>query len=200
MAEQSQEITLKARSPLQDMAVSIDNISSDKVSLKEGPLQTHITLRGNPDDKAFLEGVKRALGVALPTKPNMAASKGDVDVLWMGPDEWLILASEGEAPRLMSTLRVMLSHQIFALVDVSDNRTSLTLSGPSAWDVLNKGSHLDFPHRSWKKGMVAQSTYGRAQVVFWQTDKKTEFRLLVRNSFSAYLATFLMDAMAEYNS
>ena len=200
MAEQHQEITLQARSPLQDMAASMQTLSCDRVALHEGPLQTQMTLRGNADDKAFLEGTKRALGVALPVKPNTAASKGDIDVLWMGPDEWLILAPEGEAPRLVSTLKVMLSHQVFALVDISDNRTSLTLSGPQAWAVLNKSSHLDFHPRTWKKGMVAQSTFGRAQVIFWQTDKKPEFRLLVRNSFAAYLATFLMDAMAEFNS
>jgi sarcosine oxidase subunit gamma len=168
------------------------------VKLAEVPFKTQLTLRGNADEKTFVDGVKRALGVALPTKANTVNSKGEIDILWMGPDEWLILAPEGEATRLMSTLKVMLSDQLIALVDVSDNRTMLTLSGSASWDVLNKGAHLDFHPRSWKKGMIAQSTYGRAQVIFWQSGNEPEFRLLVRNSFAEYLATFLMDAMAEF--
>jgi sarcosine oxidase subunit gamma len=198
MAEQIQEITLEARSPLMDMAARMANVSSDRVKLAEVPFKTQLTLRGNADEKTFVDGVKRALGVALPTKANTVNSKGEIDILWMGPDEWLILAPEGEATRLMSTLKVMLSDQLIALVDVSDNRTMLTLSGSASWDVLNKGAHLDFHPRSWKKGMIAQSTYGRAQVIFWQSGNEPEFRLLVRNSFAEYLATFLMDAMAEF--
>ncbi|PLW78619.1 sarcosine oxidase subunit gamma [Cohaesibacter celericrescens] len=199
MAEPTTEI-LTAQSPLQHKAQDFLAASSDRILLAEIPNLTQLNLRGDGNDKAFLAGTKKAIGIALPTKPNSVAEKGDIAALWLGPDEWLIVSKETESHRLISTLKVMLSDVVFTVVDVSDNRTVLSLSGADSWAVLNKGAMLDFHPRHWHKGQCASSLYGRCQVIFWQRSKQPEFYLFVRSSFADYCASYILDAMREFIS
>jgi sarcosine oxidase, subunit gamma len=109
-------------------------------------------------------------------------------VLRLGPDEWLVVAPEDAAPELHGD----------AVVDVSGWRTTLELSGPRARDVLAKGCSLDLHPSVFGVGAHAQTLLAQAQAIVWLVDEEPVFRLLVRSSFAAYVATWLLDAMAEY--
>jgi sarcosine oxidase, subunit gamma len=110
------------------------------------------------------------------------------DVLRLGPDEWLVVAPEDGAPELHGD----------SVVDVSGWRTTLELSGPRARDVLAKGCSLDLHPSAFARGDCAQTLLAQAQAIVWLVDEEPVFRLLVRSSFAAYVATWLLDAMAEY--
>ena len=43
-----------------------------------------------------------------------------------------------------------------------------------------------------------QTSLAKANVILHQTDEAPSYEITVRNSFSVYLATWLLDAMAEY--
>ena len=49
----------------------------------------HLSLRGSGE--RFLDACEAALGVRPPTAPNTVASSGTLSVLWLGPDEYLIV-------------------------------------------------------------------------------------------------------------
>ena len=192
--------TLTATSPLAGYDEALSAASSDILMVEEKPLLTQINVRGDASDKAFLDGIRKAIGFALPTGANQANEKGDTAALWLGPDEWLVISTENDPQRLVSSLRVMTSDKHVSIIDVSDNRTCLSLSGKEAWAVMNKLSRLDFHPRSWKKGQCAQTTIGRAQVIIWQRNRKPVFDILMRNSFARYVADFAMDAMLEFKA
>ena len=51
---------------------------------------TLIDLRGDPQDPAFLASARASLGAGLPLTPNTTAAGANCEVLWLGPDEWLL--------------------------------------------------------------------------------------------------------------
>jgi len=63
------------------------------ISIREITERGMIDLRGLTTDAAFMAAVKDVLGVDLPVKPRTSASWGDVRVLWLSTDQWLILSS-----------------------------------------------------------------------------------------------------------
>ena len=138
------------------------------------------------------------IGAHPPTEPNTAvvSDDGTRHVLWLGPDEWLILGEPGTAPALERALREAIGDGHGAVVDVSANRTTLSVSGPRARELLAFGCALDLDERRFKPGMCAQTLLARANVIIVPVGPAVEpaFRLLVRPSFAAYLAAWLTDA------
>lgn len=190
------------RSPLAARAADMRAASTSAVAIREVPFVTQLDLRGDSEDKDFLKTARKILGTPLPAAPNRVREKGEISALWLSPDEWLLMTSEEDASRLMSTFKVMFSDKFFALTDVSDNRTMLELSGPDSWSVLSKAGTLDYHPRAWKRADCAQTLLGSAQAIVWmkKEGKNPIFNLLVRNSFADYLATLLIDAMQEFKA
>ncbi|HEV7909113.1 MAG TPA: sarcosine oxidase subunit gamma family protein [Pseudonocardiaceae bacterium] len=186
-------VALLRRSPLADRAETLAAASSDAVTLTEVPFLTAVNLRVDPDSDAARR-VGERLGTPLPDAPNTVADAGSRCVLWLGPDEWLVVGPDGDAPALLA----LLGDEPDSVVDVSANRTTVQVSGPSARDLLEKGCTLDLHPRAFGVGRCAQSTVAKAQVVLWQTADTPVYRLLVRGSFSGYLADWLIDAAGEY--
>lgn len=198
MAEYPVVSEISRRSSLAHLKTLMENGSSSRVELREEPFWGQINLRGNPENPEFLSAVQGVLGFDLPLQPNSTRRVGRRMALWLGPDEWMLVVPDGEEIALIPSLRAALDGQHISLVDVSDNRTVLVLTGPAVWTVLNKGCSLDLAPVSWSKGRCAQTLYGRAQVLIAQTGDEPQFKLFVRTSFADYLMRFLLDAMREF--
>jgi sarcosine oxidase, subunit gamma len=169
---------------------------AERIRLDEAPFLTQITLRVAPESAAAA-AVAGVLGAPLPTTPNTTAVAGDVEVLWMGPDEWLVVAPDG-ADGLLASLEQAVDTEHATVVDVSDQRTAIDVAGPDARDLLLKGCALDLHPRAFGAGRCAQTLLARAQVVLVQRSDEPAYRLFVRASFAAYLGEWLLDAAAEY--
>ena len=128
------------------------------------------------------------LGVPVPA-PNRVTTVGKRAVLWLGPDEYLVVAADGDDVSEVTGESV---------VDVSANRTTIELSGPHARDVLEKGMSIDLHPRAFGPGQCAQTLLARAQVILRQVDEKPTYHVLVRGSFAPYLADWLVDASKEF--
>ncbi|MFF9040407.1 sarcosine oxidase subunit gamma [Streptomyces sp. NPDC014892] len=163
------------------------------VTLTEWPFLTMVNLRVDPVSDAAGR-IEKALGAALPGRCGETTTSGPHTVLWLGPDEWLVVShTDGTA-----VLRQALGNAPGSVVDVSANRTTLELSGPAARQVLEKGCPLDLHPRSFTPGQAVYTTVGPIAVVLWQVDDSPTYRLLPRSSFADYLARWLIDAMSEY--
>lgn len=197
MADQAM-LTELAQSPLAAMA---DELAAGSVSgargvrLAERPFATMISVRVAPDSPAAA-AIGDVLGTPLPARCGEVAAAGAHSVLWLGPDEWLIV-SESPAADLLPALAGRIQGQHAAVVDVSANRTILELDGPSARRVLEKGCPIDLHPRAFGPGRAVTTTLARIPLVLWQTGEHS-YRLLPRSSFSAYVATWLLDAMREF--
>jgi len=130
------------------------------------------------------------LGVPVPA-PNRFATVGERAVLWLGPDEYLVVAPDGD------DVAELTGESAESLVDVSANRTTIELSGPHARDVLGKGMSIDLHPRAFGPGHCAQTLLARAQVILRQVDDRPTYHVLVRGSFAPYLADWLVDASKE---
>jgi sarcosine oxidase subunit gamma len=181
---------LRARSPLEGVALP--------ARVRELPFLAQLDLRADPADADLMARLTRALGARPPTEPNTAivSDDGTRHVLWLGPDEWLIVAEPETGPALESDIRDAIGDGRGALVDVSANRTTLSVSGPRARDLLAFGCSIDLDERRFKPGMCVQTLLARANVIIVPVGPAVEpaFRVLVRPSFAVYLAAWLTDA------
>ena len=177
------------RSPLDGVAL-IDGI-------REVPSLAQLDVRLNPADDEARETVESVVG-SLPIEPNTVRGGAEAAVLWLGPDEWLIVGPPDGEAALQSQLHDALGDHVgrVAIVDVSANRTTLELRGPRARELLEFGCPIDLHPRGFGPGRCAQTLLARANVLIWFVTDEPEpvYRLLVRPSFATYVAAWLVDA------
>lgn len=164
------------------------------VVLGEGRIRGLLVLRGNGASTEFRGAVSTTLGLEPVVEPLTTARRRDVSMLWLGPDEWLVVTPDRRVERIERTLRDALDGQHAALTDVSHSRTILTLSGPEARAVLAKGCPLDFHPRVFGPGRCAQSRLAKCQMLIHQTSAAPAFEIYVHRSFAQYAWTWLEDA------
>ena len=166
-------------------------------AIRELPYLTQVNLRGDVADSAFAGAVRGVLGCDLPATANTWAGVSDCQAIWLGPDEWLLVAAQGRNESLVPALRAALDGVHHAVTDVSANRTTLEITGPDARLVLSKGCTLDLHAQSFGPRKAAQTLLAKSQVILQSLGAASAFRLYVRNSFAHYLATWLTGAAAE---
>jgi sarcosine oxidase subunit gamma len=188
------------RSPLGHLAdvFTEHSIAGERgVRLRELPFLAQLDIQLQPHGTAA-QRLGRVLGTPLPTGPNTVTQAGHHRVLWLGPEEWLVVGPDGSAHATAELLRAALEDEPGSVVDVSANRTTLELAGPAAREVLEKGCALDLHPRTFGPGACAQTLLARVNVILHQVDAEPCYRLLVRGSFAPYLSDWLLDAMEEY--
>ncbi|MFJ1707077.1 sarcosine oxidase subunit gamma [Kitasatospora sp. NPDC088346] len=188
------------RSPLghlDDVLAAHSTTGERGVRLGEVPFLAQLDLQLSTRDAAARR-IASALGTPLPTDPGTVGEAGDLRVLWLGPEEWLVVGPDGSAPATAELLRAALRDEPGSVVDVSANRTTLELSGPAARPVLEKGCALDLHPRVFGPGRCAQTLLAGVNVIIQQVDAEPTYRLLVRGSFAQHLTHWLLDAMEEY--
>jgi sarcosine oxidase subunit gamma len=157
------------------------------------PRLAQVDLRVQPDSPAA-QRVEAALGTALPLA-NASATAGRHDILWLGPDEWLVIGAAGTEAEIERRLRDALRGGFGSVVDVSANRTCLELTGSGARHLLAAVISLDLHPREFPVGRCAQTLLAKAPIILWHTDDAPTFRILVRPSFAAYTIDWLRDAI-----
>jgi sarcosine oxidase subunit gamma len=168
------------------------------VWLAERPHRAQVNLRGNAADPSFLAAVRGAVGVELPTTPNRTSAAGEAKALWLGPDEWLLVGPGGRQAEWVSALRRALDGQHAAVIDWSEARTAIAISGPKARDLMAKGTPLDLHPRAFAPGQCAQSVFAKTTMILDQIDDGPTYELYVLNSFADYLWAWLTRAGEEY--
>ncbi|MEQ8398242.1 sarcosine oxidase subunit gamma family protein [Thalassobaculum sp.] len=189
--------TPTARTPLDGYTGPIGGPSDAGVVLGEVRFQGKLNLRGNPGDAAFRKAVAGAIGVEPPTAPGAVATAGDRSILWLGPDEWLIVTPTGDETALKPALDAALIGLRASAVDVSDNYTTVRIGGPKARWVLAKGWPVDLHPQAFGPGRVTQSNLALTNAILRQTDDAPTYEILVRPSFAKYLWDWLTDASLE---
>jgi sarcosine oxidase subunit gamma len=166
--------------------------------LQEAPFLAQIDLRLAPSDRVAFDAVASVVG-SPPLDPNTFTGGPDGSVLWLGPDEWLVVGPSGGEGALESQLRLALGEEAerVAIVDVSANRTTLELRGANARAALESGCSIDLHPRAFGPGRCAQTLLGRAGVIIQQLTDEPLYRIFVRPSFAIYVATWLKDALEQ---
>jgi sarcosine oxidase subunit gamma len=174
---------------------SLDRLATrGGVALTALPPASRFVLRGRP---GAIEAAGGTFGGALPQQACRAAVVGARAMLWLGPDEWLLLAPEFEGGALTAALEQAMNGQPHSLVDVSHRQTGLEISGPDAAAALNVGCPLDLEPEAFPVGMCTRTVLAKAEIVLWRTAPMT-FRIEVWRSFAAFVGRFLEEASREF--
>ena len=160
------------------------------ISIREITERGMIDLRGLTTDAGFMAAVKGVIGVGLPVKPRTSASWGDVKVLWLSTDQWLILSSRARAHELLSQLRDALQGYHSLAVDVSDMRAIIRLEGDGCREVIMKGTSLDLLDKEYVQGCCRRMRYAEIAALLDVVEDNV-FDIYVFRSFAHYTWNFL---------
>lgn len=160
------------------------------IGLREIAGRGMIDLRGLTTDKKFMAAVKDVLGVALPKEPRTSAAWGDIRVLWLSIDQWLVLTAHEKVAELLAALRQALGSTHSLAVDVCDMRTIIRLEGEGAREALMKGSSLDLLDGSYEAGAVRRMRFAEIAALLHVVED-TVFDVYVFRSYAQYAWDFL---------
>lgn len=158
------------------------------------PLVTRLAIRGGD---AAVARMSLAIGVDFPREACRAAVEGSRAALWLGPDEWLLIAPDDRADMLIGALNDALDGEPASIVEVSDRNVAIEVAGPKAAEALNAFNPLDLSEAAFPVGMCARTLFGKAEIVLWRTAPET-FRIEVWRSFAPYVLGCLDEARREY--
>lgn len=190
---------MEGQSPLYhaDLATHVQQgPSQGNVTFRELPLLGHLTLRGSQSNSSFMEGCASVLGIGLPTTPLTMATKGDVSIRWISPDEWLVILPNANAFTVEQSLRACIEGH-YSIVNVSGGQTLIEISGPDAVNVLKKSMSLDLHPSVFPVGKVASSLFAKSTAIISHTDEDC-YQLVIRRSFSDYIWLWIQAASQEY--
>jgi len=156
------------------------------------PLE-RLLLRGDPQ---ALATAAAALGLSLPERLRAAVSH-ELALLWLGPDELLLLYPAGGVAAIGATLEEALRPYAHSCVEVSHRQSALSVSGPFATRVLNAGCPLDLSIEGFPLGMCTRTVFGKSEIVLWRLAPES-FHLEVARSFASYVSRLLATVAREY--
>jgi sarcosine oxidase subunit gamma len=181
----AQELARK-RGPLDGRALP----SSEAFKLWVAPLAARFIVRGDADIAAIAGATFGAKLLLTPCRADIFAGRA---ALWLGPDEWLLIA-EGEEPEpIAASLGAALAPREYSLVDVSQRQIGLELEGALLARALNAGCPLDVREVSFPVGMATRTMIAKVEAVVWRRGQK-RFHVEIGRSFADYAATFLSEA------
>jgi sarcosine oxidase subunit gamma len=134
-----------------------------------------------------------ATSIALARETNTWLVDGGRELLWLGPDEWLVVGPAGTQRAIVEEFERALARVHHSVVEVSSARAVFELASEDRHEMLSKGCGLDLHPRSWQKRMCAQTLLARVPVILQERDRAT--RVFVRPSFAGYLVDWLLDAV-----
>ena len=198
MARTSQKTTiLPGRGALPDQATAL---SANPNGGKPGLLFSEMVHLGKLNlraDKSASKSVKSVTGCAFPPAPNKFSTAGERHVVWLGPDEFLVICEAGKDEELAGTLDNALSNQHCAVTNTTDALAAFRLKGAAVRQVLAKGCAIDLHPKSFTPGDSAQTLLSHAAVTLLALSE-TELIVICRTSFASYLHDWLYDAALEY--
>ena len=126
--------------------------------------------------------------------PLKSSSNSSTRILWMGPDNWLVISSD---LNLLKQEEKKFDDKNFALTDISHSRTIIEIEGNLTDEVIKKGCPLDI--NDLKQGDCANSVYnGMSIVIDFISDDPKKVRIFSLRSFGESLHHSITDACLEY--
>lgn len=169
--------------------------SSDRIVLAELPHMGYLVLRGKPDDAAFMQAVAGVLGQALPTQPMTVLNTDAGAVLWVSPDEWLLVCKRSRRDSLLAALTSAVQGLFAQIVDNSGGLTSMRLAGPDHIQLLRQLGPYDY--ESLAVGRCASTVVSKTGLTVVRADTAGVV-LVFRRSFADYTWRLLERTARSY--
>ena len=141
--------------------------------------------------------VKSITGCAFPPAANKFTTAGERHVVWLGPDEFMIICEAGKDEELINATHASFESQHVAITNITDALAAFHLKGDAVRQVLAKGCAIDLHHSSFTSSDAAQTLLSHAAVTIMAL-ANNEFIVICRTSFASYLHDWFCDAALEY--
>jgi sarcosine oxidase subunit gamma len=156
-----------------------------------------INLRGNINNKDFINKIGKILGIILPAEVGKIVIKDEISIISTGPNEWLIISNNTIKKNdnvfvLENILYESISKKnLGAVTNITDQFTTFSLKGSNICEVLSKSSPFDFDTLS--ENSSAQTLLNNIDITIVKKNNEN-MDLLVRKSFSEYLWAWIKDS------
>jgi sarcosine oxidase subunit gamma len=135
------------------------------------------------DREAAAAALRDTLGLMLPDAGRWTVAQ-DIVAVWLGPNHWA-LQREGTTPLLPEIVRIVGDHA--GLIDLTDARAVLRLTGPAAREILSALLPIDLHPRGFAPGRAATTVTSHLTVQLRQIDAAPTYELSVGRSFAGSL-------------
>jgi len=140
--------------------------------------------------------VRKRFGLDLPETPRLAIGS-EVSFLWAGYEQWLAQAEETAIPDLQKAMTNEIG-TFASVIDQSDARAWVRISGPAARCTLAKLAPIDLHHRVFKPHDTAITTMEHITGQITQIDDVPSYEISVPRSFAESFWHGLMQAASEF--
>jgi sarcosine oxidase, subunit gamma len=163
------------------------------VSLTEIVDRGMVDLRGDPENGSFAAAVESVLGMSLPRQPRTSSAAGDLCVLWLSVDQWLVQCPRERSGDLARDLNQALGTTPSLVVDMSDARTILRLEGEGVRELIMKGAPVDLTAPEFAQGTVRRLRFGElAAMVHMVGEAPDVVDLFVFRSYATFAWEWLV--------
>ena len=153
------------------------------VDVSEAPATGMITLRGDLADAGVQKVVKSVMGAGVPA--TLAVTDADAgQILWMSPDELMIVCAYDRADQVVSDLIAALGETHSMVVNVSDARAVFDLNGSATPEIIAKLAPIDM--KAMQAGTVRRTRFAQIPAAFWMTSNDSA-RIICFRSVGEYM-------------
>tara|TARA_Y100000590_G_scaffold252236_1_gene283212 strand:+ start:329 stop:907 length:579 start_codon:yes stop_codon:yes gene_type:complete len=152
-----------------------------------------INLRINPENTEYAKVCGKILNAILPTKSNTFAKNGNLKIIWLSPDEWLITNDEDN---LFAKLNSEFKDLEASVTDVSENRTIVRISGENIYKLLSKFLVLDIEKNLPNESACVQTLFVKVPILLLRNHNNNqvpEIDIFVNKSHANYVYNLLVD-------
>jgi len=142
------------------------------IEIREMGPQGMVTLRGDMESEDMRAAASEVIGVPMPEMRGVN-SADDRSLLWMSPDELLVLLPYRQAAGLVADLTGALSGHHTLALDVSDARALFRLRGSQLRDVLAKVTPIDTARDALPEWELRRTRFAQVAAGVWLTDPST---------------------------
>ena len=153
------------------------------VDMSEAAATGMITLRGDLADAGVQKAVKSVIGAGVPA--TLAVTDADAgQILWMSPDELMIVCAYDQADQVVADLIAALGDTHSMVVNVSDARAVFDLQGAATSEIIAKLAPIDM--KSMQAGTLRRTRFAQIPAAFWMTSNDSA-RIICFRSVAEYM-------------
>ena len=153
------------------------------VEVSEAPATGMITLRADLTDAGVEKAIKSVMGAGVPA--TLAVTPADAgQILWMSPDELMIVCAYDQADRMVADLIGALGDTHSMVVNVSDARAVFDLHGSATPEIIAKLAPIDV--KTLQAGTVRRTRFAQIPAAFWLTSENSA-RVICFRSVAEYM-------------
>lgn len=169
------------------------------IMIQELPYVNKINLRIDTNDNNYITACGKILNAILPSRPNTYSKNENLKIIWLGPDEWLIIDIHDD---LFIKLRNEIGDSEASVTDISENRTIIRISGEKIFTLLAKFLFLDLQKNLPDASSCAQTLFSKTPILIVRNHNDSqipEVDIILNRSYANYIYNLIVDGSKNLN-